>query len=57
MVLTGMINTGEASDLRKVVMGYKCSVVDVFYDIMQKTDDELLAELHQFSDGIKKYDV
>uniref|UniRef100_A0A2P2L1F3 starch synthase n=1 Tax=Rhizophora mucronata TaxID=61149 RepID=A0A2P2L1F3_RHIMU len=54
MVLTGMINTGEASDLRKVVMGYKCSVVDVFYDIMQKTDDELLAELHQFSDGIKK---
>lgn len=54
MVLTGMINYAEASDLRKVVMGYKFTVPEVFFDAMQKSDAELLAELRHISVGSKK---
>ncbi|KAK2656693.1 hypothetical protein Ddye_009745 [Dipteronia dyeriana] len=54
MVFTGLINTGEASDLRKLVLDYKVSVADVFTDTVQKRDAELLAELRHFSNGNKK---
>ncbi|OMO56382.1 hypothetical protein CCACVL1_26604 [Corchorus capsularis] len=54
MVLGGMISTGEASDLRKMIMDSKVSVADVLSDMLQKKDSELLAELRQFSEGSKK---
>ncbi|KAL5819915.1 hypothetical protein ACOSQ4_023757 [Xanthoceras sorbifolium] len=54
MVFNGLINTEEASDLRKLVLDYKVSVADVFTDILQKRDAELLAELRHFSNGSKK---
>ncbi|KAJ4714627.1 Starch synthase, chloroplastic/amyloplastic [Melia azedarach] len=54
MVLTGMINTGEASNLRKLVLDCKVSVADVFADILPKRDAELLAELRHFCSGRKK---
>ncbi|KAJ6378986.1 hypothetical protein OIU78_029078 [Salix suchowensis] len=50
MVLTGLIDSAEASGLRKTVMGNKFSVALVFFDIRQKTDAELLAKLRHFSD-------
>ncbi|KAJ6915779.1 starch synthase 4 [Populus alba x Populus x berolinensis] len=54
MVLTGLIDSAEASGMRKAVMGNKFSVALVFFDIRQKTDAELLAQLRQFSDGSRK---
>lgn len=54
LVFTGMINTSEACDLRKAVMGSKFSVTDVFFDVRQKTDSELLVELRHFTDGSRK---
>ncbi|KAJ4833324.1 hypothetical protein Tsubulata_000539 [Turnera subulata] len=53
MVLTGMINTAEASGFRKMVVNDKHTVPDIFFGIMQKSDAELLAELRHFSDGSK----
>ena len=49
MVLKDMIDTGEASDFRRVVMSSNAMVVDVFFDIMQREDVELLAELRHLS--------
>lgn len=54
MVLTGMISTGEASDLRRLVMDQVVGVADVSNDILRKNDAELLAELRPFSDRSKK---
>ncbi|KAI4328086.1 hypothetical protein L6164_020473 [Bauhinia variegata] len=54
MVLTSMINPGEGSELRSLVMNHKVSVADVFTDIRQRRDSDLLGELHHFSDSIKK---
>ncbi|KAJ6288268.1 hypothetical protein OIU76_024285 [Salix suchowensis] len=54
MVLTGLIDSAEASGLRKTVMGNKFSVALVFFDIRQKTDAELLAKLRHFSDKLIK---
>ncbi|KAJ4965431.1 hypothetical protein NE237_017280 [Protea cynaroides] len=54
MVLTGMISTAEASDLRRVVMDNKVIVGDVFSHIEQKEDAELLAELRPWSDKSKR---
>ncbi|XP_037491440.1 probable starch synthase 4, chloroplastic/amyloplastic, partial [Jatropha curcas] len=54
MVLTGMINTAEASNLRKTVMDCKISVADLFFEKVQKSDAELLVELRHFSYGSKK---
>lgn len=54
MVLTSLINTGEAWGLRKLVLDYKVSVADVISDVQQKRDAELLAELRHFSSGSKK---
>ncbi|XP_065875625.1 probable starch synthase 4, chloroplastic/amyloplastic isoform X2 [Euphorbia lathyris] len=54
MVLTGMINAAEASNLRKAVMDYKFSVADISFDSVQKNDVELLAELRHISYGSKK---
>ncbi|CAK7339678.1 unnamed protein product [Dovyalis caffra] len=55
MVLAGMTDTAAASDLRKAVMGNKFSVAHAFCDMRQKSDAELLAELHHFSAGSRKY--
>ncbi|XP_031263716.1 probable starch synthase 4, chloroplastic/amyloplastic isoform X2 [Pistacia vera] len=54
MVLTGLINTGEASDLRNLVLDSKVRVADVFSDILQKNDAELLAEFQHFLNESKK---
>lgn len=54
MVLTGMIDTGEASDLRTSILDSKVSVADDFSDIHHKRDAELLAELRHVSDKSKK---
>ncbi|XP_024461576.2 probable starch synthase 4, chloroplastic/amyloplastic isoform X3 [Populus trichocarpa] len=54
MVLTGLIDSAEASGMRKAVMGNKFSVALVFFDIRQKTDAELLAQLRHFSVGSRK---
>ncbi|KAH8503788.1 hypothetical protein H0E87_014873 [Populus deltoides] len=54
MVLTGLIDSAEASGMRKAVMSNKFSVALVFFDIRQKTDAELLAQLRHFSDGSRK---
>ncbi|KAA8531495.1 hypothetical protein F0562_006152 [Nyssa sinensis] len=54
MVLTGMIGTGEASDLRRLVMDSKVSVADDFSGILHKRDAELLAELRSFSNRGKR---
>ncbi|XP_008236823.1 PREDICTED: probable starch synthase 4, chloroplastic/amyloplastic isoform X2 [Prunus mume] len=50
MVLMGMITTGEASNLRRLVMDHKVSVAEVFNDTLQKSDAEILAELRHFSE-------
>lgn len=36
MLLTGMISTGEASDLRRLIMDHKVIVADVFNEILLK---------------------
>lgn len=54
MVLTGMISTGEAAGLRKMILDSKVSVADDFSDIHHKNDAALLAELRHFSDICKK---
>ncbi|XP_021273834.1 probable starch synthase 4, chloroplastic/amyloplastic isoform X3 [Herrania umbratica] len=54
MVLGGMISPAEATDLRRMVMDRKVSVANVFSDMLQKRDAELLAELRHFSEGSKK---
>lgn len=55
MVLTGMITTREASDLRILIMDCRVSVDDVFTDTEEKSDVEFLAALQHFSDRRKKY--
>ncbi|KAH9712530.1 glyco-transf 5 domain-containing protein [Citrus sinensis] len=50
----GMINSGEASNLRKLVFDYKVSVADLFADILPEGDADLLAELRRFGSGSKK---
>ncbi|CAB4283973.1 unnamed protein product [Prunus armeniaca] len=50
MVLMGMVTTGEASNLRRLVMDHKVSVAEVFNDTLQKSDAEILAELRHFSE-------
>ncbi|KAL3526942.1 hypothetical protein ACH5RR_011598 [Cinchona calisaya] len=54
MVLSGMIADSEASDLRRLVMDSRISVVDSFFEIMHKKDSELLIELRHFSHFSKK---
>ncbi|GMN34133.1 hypothetical protein TIFTF001_004518 [Ficus carica] len=54
MVLTGMITTREASDLRRLIMDCRVSVDDVFTNTEEKSDVEFLAALQHFSDRRKK---
>ncbi|KAK6923211.1 Starch synthase, catalytic domain [Dillenia turbinata] len=54
MVLTGMIGNKEASDFRRMIMDSNISRADVFSQILQKRDDELLTELRSFSGKNKK---
>ncbi|XP_058080191.1 probable starch synthase 4, chloroplastic/amyloplastic isoform X2 [Magnolia sinica] len=54
MVLSGLIGTEEASDLRRMVMENKVSLGDAFCNIQQKGDTELLTELRHFSDKSKR---
>ncbi|XP_073283342.1 probable starch synthase 4, chloroplastic/amyloplastic isoform X3 [Primulina huaijiensis] len=53
LVLTGMIGSKEALDLRRLVMYSRGSLVDDLYDILSMTDTELLAELRHFSQKSK----
>ncbi|XP_072993068.1 uncharacterized protein [Typha latifolia] len=50
MVVSGMVGTREASDLRKKVMDNRIMMHNAFYGIHHKTDMELLSELRQFSE-------
>ncbi|XP_021743429.1 probable starch synthase 4, chloroplastic/amyloplastic [Chenopodium quinoa] len=54
MVLTGMIERGDACDLRKLVMDSKVSLQDDFIPLLQKRDAELLAELRRLSEQTKR---
>lgn len=53
LVLTGMIGSNEASDLRRLVMNSRGSLSDDLYDIVTMNAAELLAELHHFSQKSK----
>ncbi|XP_020080840.1 probable starch synthase 4, chloroplastic/amyloplastic isoform X2 [Ananas comosus] len=50
MVISGMIGSGEASSLRKKVMGSRSQINDAFCEIRHKTDMELLSELRLFTE-------
>ncbi|XP_022740360.1 probable starch synthase 4, chloroplastic/amyloplastic isoform X2 [Durio zibethinus] len=54
LVLGEMISIAEASDLRRIVIDRKVSVADLFSDMLEKRDAELLAELRHFSEGSRK---
>ncbi|XP_057491634.1 probable starch synthase 4, chloroplastic/amyloplastic isoform X2 [Actinidia eriantha] len=54
MILTGMIGTREASDLRRMIMDSKVSVANDFSTILHERDAELLAELHHYLNKSKK---
>lgn len=53
LVLTGMIGSNEASDLRRLVMNSRGSLSDDLCDIVTMNDAELLAELCHFSQKSK----
>lgn len=53
MVLTGIIDTREASGFRSIVTDTKVRVADYFSDVMSKSDAEVLAELRHFSNKRK----
>lgn len=55
MVLSGMINSEEATHLRKVIVNSQISIHDAFHEIQHKKDIELLSELHHFSEKITRY--
>lgn len=50
MVLAGMIDTLEASGLRKLIIDAKGSLVDDFSEIVHQGDAELLTGFRSFSD-------
>ncbi|KAM0941870.1 putative starch synthase, catalytic domain-containing protein [Dioscorea sansibarensis] len=54
MVLSGMINSEEATHLRKVIVNNQISIHDAFYEIQHKKNIELLSELHHFSEKITR---
>ncbi|XP_048500592.1 probable starch synthase 4, chloroplastic/amyloplastic isoform X6 [Beta vulgaris subsp. vulgaris] len=54
MVLTGLIDGGDASDLRRLVMDSKVSFPDDVVPLLQKRDAELLAELRRLSRQSKR---
>ncbi|PON97124.1 Starch synthase, catalytic domain containing protein [Trema orientale] len=54
MVLTGMITTNEASDLRRMIMDHRVSIDDVLTDTKQMKDVEFLAALRHFLNRRKK---
>ena len=54
MVLTGMINSREASDLRRLIMDHTVGLDDAFADILDGKDAEFLSALRHFSDRSKK---
>ncbi|KAH7520376.1 hypothetical protein FEM48_Zijuj08G0137400 [Ziziphus jujuba var. spinosa] len=53
MVLTGIISTNEASDMRRLLVEHKVSGDDFSTDILQETDVKLLHELRNFLSGSK----
>ncbi|KAM7265802.1 hypothetical protein ACFE04_003485 [Oxalis oulophora] len=54
MVLTGFINTEEASNFRWLIKDQRINVADVLSEFLEKNDAELLAGLRQSSGGNKK---
>ncbi|KAM0057773.1 putative starch synthase, catalytic domain-containing protein [Helianthus debilis subsp. tardiflorus] len=53
MVLTGILDTREASGFRSVVINTSLNVADYFADIISKSDAEILAQLCHFSNKTK----
>lgn len=53
MVLSGTIGTGEATDMRRLIIDSKVSISDVFSEIPQKRDSEILEELHHLAKNKK----
>ncbi|KAJ9564133.1 hypothetical protein OSB04_000099, partial [Centaurea solstitialis] len=53
MVLTGILDTREASGFRGLLTDKKPSVADYFSNMMSKSDAEILAELRHFSNKSK----
>lgn len=54
MVYTGMIDTRDAPDLRKLVIDSKVSLRNAFIPLLQKRDAELLAELRLLLEQSKR---
>ncbi|XP_020277347.1 probable starch synthase 4, chloroplastic/amyloplastic isoform X2 [Asparagus officinalis] len=54
MVLSDMIGTGEAADLRKSIVENRFAVDNLFFGIQEKNDLELLSELRHFSETIMR---
>ena len=54
MVLSGMIDNAEASDLRRLVMNSRMSIAANLFQNTHKKDSELLVELRHFSSKSKK---
>lgn len=57
LVLTSMITTEEASNLRELIINNKVIVADSFSDIQQKGDAELLGEIRHFAVKSKQYGI
>lgn len=54
MVLTQKVNIVEASNWRRLIMDGKVSIADVFSDVLDQRDSELLEKFRQFADGSKR---
>ncbi|OWM66155.1 hypothetical protein CDL15_Pgr013372 [Punica granatum] len=54
MVLTGLVNVEEASNLRKLIMESRAITADIFSGILDKRDAELLAEVRNFANGSRR---
>ncbi|XP_010023404.2 glycogen synthase isoform X2 [Eucalyptus grandis] len=54
MVLTRKVTIEEASNWRRLIMDSKVSIADVFSDVLDQRDSELLEKLRHFADGSKR---
>ncbi|XP_031385466.1 probable starch synthase 4, chloroplastic/amyloplastic isoform X2 [Punica granatum] len=54
MVLTGLVNVEEASNLRKLIMESRAITADIFSGILDKRHAELLAEVRNFANGSRR---
>ncbi|KAI3423137.1 Glyco_transf_5 domain-containing protein [Psidium guajava] len=54
MILTRKVNIEEASHWRRLIMDSKVSIADIFSDVLDQRDLELLEKLRHFADGSKR---